>query len=113
MLLTTCGYQVELVFVCGHQDQGNPTILTRDMWLNVEADILAKSKATPFDGPHVYKLLGNPWACYTSTSRVIKQFNNALRTWINRQETVKYWEKCKSLMASQVKDVDWHALGMP
>jgi len=39
MLLTTCGYQDELIFVCGHQDQGHPTVLTRDTWLNVEADI--------------------------------------------------------------------------
>jgi len=38
MLLTTCGYQVQLVFVCGHQDQGYPTVLTWDAWLNVEVD---------------------------------------------------------------------------
>jgi len=32
-LMQSCGYQVELIFVRRHQDNGQPMVLTRDAWL--------------------------------------------------------------------------------
>ncbi len=46
-LMQTCGYKIELAFIQGHQDNGTPAVLTRDVWLNVEADKLAKAKVDP------------------------------------------------------------------
>jgi len=78
-LLLLCGYNVELVFVKGHQDMGKPMILSWDAWLNVKADALAKAKvAIPYTGPVHYKLLGNVWACYTGNQWVVKQFDGML-----------------------------------
>jgi len=55
-LLQSCRYNVDLIFVCGHQDTGTPMVLARDAWLNVEADALAKDKAsTPHAGLECYK----------------------------------------------------------
>jgi len=63
---------VELAFVRGHQDTGVPTVLSRDAWLNVEADALAKTTvATPHIGLVHYKLPGNAWACYAGNQRVL------------------------------------------
>ena len=106
MLLIICGYHIELAFIQGHQDQGHLTVLTRDTWLDVEADTLAKSKATPYDGPKVYKLPGNPWGCYAGNTWIVKQFNTTLCTWINGHKTMMYWEKHKKLTTSQVNDMD-------
>jgi len=66
-LLGSSMYTIKLIFVRGHQDTGYPTDLTRDAWLNVEADSLAKEMVNiPFVSPVFYKLPGNPWACYTA-----------------------------------------------
>jgi len=58
-LINQSEYLVQLMFVHGHQDTGNPTMLSRDVWLNVEADQLAKHKTSlPHIGPLYYKLPG-------------------------------------------------------
>jgi len=65
-LISECAYNINLVFVKGHQDMGYPTALTRDAWLNVKANLLAKNKLSkPYAGPVQYCLPGNPWSCYT------------------------------------------------
>jgi len=65
MLMQSSDYKVDLAFVQGHQDTGQAMALTRDVWLNIEADLLAKNKATtPYTGPLIYKLPGNAWGCY-------------------------------------------------
>jgi len=67
-LLSSCSYQIDLVFVQGHQDKGLPMVLSHDAWLNIEADLLAKQKAaTLFTGHLYYRLLGNPWGCCLGT----------------------------------------------
>jgi len=69
-LISTSMYEIKLVFVRGHQDNGIPTVLTRDAWLNVEADWLAKQKlTTPHTGPAFYSLPGNHWSCYVSSNQ--------------------------------------------
>jgi len=61
---------------------------TRDAWINVEANKLAKTKVDPLQRvPPYYKLLGNPWGCYTGTKQIVTQFDAALQTWINGKET--------------------------
>jgi len=78
-LIQTCGYQIKLAFVQGHQDTGQPMALTRDAWLNVEVNLLAKNKATtPYTGSLIYKLPGNLWGCYMAKKCVMKQFTNTL-----------------------------------
>jgi len=110
-LLSSCGYQVELVFVCGHQDHGHPMTLSRDTWPNVEANLLAKQKASiPHMGPIYYKLPGNPWSCYAENQQIMKQFDMSLWMFINRKYAQTYWAKCKSLHPEQLKLVDWQSL---
>jgi len=112
VLLHSCGYKVDLVFVCGHQDSGLPTVLAHNAWLNIEADALAKvTVSIPFTGPTCYKLPGNAWACYVDNCRIIKQFDSSLRNFINGQELKKYWEKRKVLHPDILSWVDWFAIG--
>jgi len=63
--MQTSNYKIELAFVRWHQDTGQVTALTRDAWLNIEADLMAKTKASnSYSGPLIYKLPGNAWGCY-------------------------------------------------
>jgi len=97
-LLSSCGYKVELMLICGHQDNRHPTVLSRDAWLNVEADVLAKQKVeTPHMGPAYYKLPRNLWGCYIGTQCIVKQFNITLQTFVNGNNTMNYWAKQKNL----------------
>ena len=72
----------------------------------MEADLLAKSKVTPYDGPPMFNLPGNLWGCYVGKTCIVKQFDTSLCTWINGQETKMYWVNCKKLATNQVNDVD-------
>jgi len=93
-MILSCGYNIDLQFVRGHQDQGHPTVLTRDAWLNVEADLLAKQRViTKHIGPLVYSLPGNLWSCYTGNFQVVKQLPQTLRTFINGKGMLHYWEQ--------------------
>jgi len=111
-LLQSCGYKVKLIFVRGHQDTRIPMVLAQDAWLNIEADALAKDKAsTPHVGPECYKLPGNAWVCYADNRHLLKQFDESLRTHINGQELQCYWEKRKAIHPTILSWVDWSAIG--
>jgi len=88
---------------------GIPTALTRDTWLNVEADLLAKAKVVePHQGPFYYTLPGYAWGCYVG---IVNQFNTALRNCLNGQATLQYWEKQKQMSSEQLQNIDWFSLG--
>jgi len=111
-LILESAYNIHLVFVKGHQDTGFPTVLTQDAWLNVEVDLLAKTKlAEPHAGPDRYRLPGNPWSCYTGTTRVVTQLVTTLRNHINGQETLSYWENRRKLAQRELQQVDWPSFG--
>jgi len=79
-LMASCGYKIELMFVQGHQDDGKPTALSREAWLNIKADLITKQKAlTQHMGPICYTLPGNPWWCYVDNQHIVKQFD--LKIW--------------------------------
>jgi len=93
-LISTSPYWITLAFVRGHQDNGNPTVLTHNAWLNVEVDLLAKEIVnTPFFSPTFYKIPGNPWGCYVEQCRIVKQLDLELRRFINGKATLKYWSQ--------------------
>jgi len=107
-MIASCGYHIVLQFVRGHQDNGHPTVLARDAWLNVEADLLAKQRvATNHTGPQLYSLPGNPWSCYIGTRRVVKQLVSTLRTFINGKDALHYWEQRRNYTQAQLQEVDW------
>jgi len=111
-LLHSCGNKVELTFICGHQDSGIPMVLALDTLLNIEADALAKAKAsTSHLGPTCYRLPRNVWACYASNCWIVKQFDDSLWSYINGQESQWYWEKRKVLHPDILSWVDWSAIG--
>jgi len=92
--MQTSHYAIELAFVRGHQDTGQVMALTRDAWLNIEADLMAKTKASnPYTGPLIYKLPGNAWGCYAGGKQVVKQLTSTLQSFVNGIECLEYWEK--------------------
>jgi len=103
---------VHLVFVRGHQDSGTPTVLSRDAWLNIEADTLAKStNSLPHIGPLSYQLPGFPWGCHVGRHRVVKQLAQSIRTHVNGLDTLNYWATKKQRPPKILQTVDWPSLG--
>jgi len=75
------------------------------MWLNVEADWLAKAKVAILHmGPTYYKISGNPWGCYINTQCIVKQFKMSIRNFINGRETMDYWVNHKNLHPEQLQE---------
>jgi len=73
-------------------------VLAQDALLNIEADELAKAKAsTSHLGPACYKLQGNARSCYAGNCHIVKQFDDSLQSYINGQELQWYLEKQKVL----------------
>jgi len=106
-LINMNAYTIQLNFVRGHQDKGIPTILTRDTWLNIEANQLAKQKlASPYTGLSFYYLPGNLWSCYVGKVRMVKQLHQSLRKTINRQDMLQYWEQQKQCSPDLLQTVD-------
>jgi len=107
-LLNSSRYKVELRYVQGHQDNSHLTVLSRDAWLNIEVDLIAKQKAsTPHMGPIHYKLPGNPWGCYADSHQML---DTALWMAINGWETQAYWTQQKNPSLNQLKQVNWLSL---
>jgi len=66
--------KIKFVHVKGHQDKGYPTVLLREAWLNIEADLMAKSRinnATP-KHPNL-PLPFEPWRLLINNEKVVKQ----------------------------------------
>jgi len=111
-LIQICGYHIELVFVRGHQNTGQPMVLTHNAWLNVKVDQLAKQKVIiPHTGLLVYKLPGNKWGWYTETKHIVKQVTATLQMFINGWECQEYWAMHKNLSPKQLMEVYWMPLG--
>ncbi len=107
-LLLDCGFKVILAHVKGHQDQGIPTVLTRDAMLNIEADTLAKDKLTRYaPGPSTYVIPFSYGACYVSGRRVVKNIQATLRQHINGLPASKYWQHRRSLTPAIWAKIDW------
>jgi len=105
-------YTIQLNFVRGHQDKGIPNALTRDAWLNIEVDQLAKQKlASSYTGPSFYYLPGNPWSCYVGKVHMVKQLHQSLQKSINGQDMLKYWEQQKKCSPDLIQMVNWQSFG--
>jgi len=65
--------------VKGHQDSGLMMVLTREAWMNIEMDKVAKSKVST-DGPlqQLYSIPYEGWICYLEGMRVIKNLMETL-----------------------------------
>ncbi len=79
--------------VCGHQDSGITTVLTRTAWMNIKMDTLAKATIGQEIGPQKYQIAGEPWICYIKGHRQVKEVSTALRTHINTITIKEHWEK--------------------
>jgi len=78
----------------------------------MEVDTLAKHKTSLLHtGPLQYKLPGYPWGCYLGKHHRVKQLQQSLQTFINRKDTLKYWEQWKQSSQDQLKEIDWQSLG--
>ncbi len=84
----------KLIHVKGHQDNGSPTVLSREAWLNIEADLMAKSRITSGNPSHPNSLLPfEPWRLLINNTKVVKQHHRAIRSTMNGPAAQQYWRK--------------------
>jgi len=63
----------------GHQDNGLPTVLSREAWLNIEADLAAKERINITQlfgtkGPIPFK----PWGLMINQRKIVKNHKRAI-----------------------------------
>jgi len=110
--LAQVGLTLHWYHVKGHQDGKTPTALTRDAWLNIEADLLAKATVDPTHiSPNQYRLPGEGWICSIKQLRVVKQLADTLRDHINDEPIAKYWKSKFQLSESTWQLIDWDGVG--
>jgi len=98
--------------VKGHQDGHTPTVLSRDAWLNIEADMLAKAAVNPaYHGPETYRLPGEAWTCLINRRRVVKQLTDRLRQQINEVPITKHWKRKYGMTEATWQSINWTGLG--
>jgi len=106
------GLTVQWRHVKGHQDGTTPTVLTRDAWLNIEADLLAKATVNPaISSPVHYCLPGEGWTCGINQNRVVKQLADTLHNHINKVPIKKHWKKKFQMAEDTWQLVDWEGVG--
>jgi len=66
----------------GHQDDGTPTALNRDAWMNVQMDTLVKSriKEQTSKPKKEVKIPGEQWSCYIDGKKLQKTWKNNYAT---------------------------------
>jgi len=85
---------IKFVHVKGHQDKGYPTVLSREAWLNIKADLAAKihiSNDTP-KYPNL-PLPFKPWRLVINNVKVVKHHQQAIRLAMNGPVAHQYWEE--------------------
>jgi len=107
-----CNLSVILQHVKGHQDSKCFGPFTRDTSLNIEADLLAKSKLERYQtGPNTFHIPWSQGACYLGKKWVEKAFTNKIRDFINGQRTQEYWMKRRSMTQGIWQKIDWSLVG--
>jgi len=68
--------------------------LTRQAWMNIEMDELAKQTIDhDADQPTRYCIPEEPWCCYIAGTRVVKNIEEKLRSHINNVIIEEHWDK--------------------
>ena len=85
------GIQIHWNHVKGHQDGKLITVLPRDAWLNVEANLLVKAKVDlEYHRLAQYQLPGE--GCSIGRKCIVKQLSVIPHAHINGLPTKKYWK---------------------
>jgi len=87
--------KIPLKHVKGYQDNGTPTALNRDTWMNIQVDALAKSRIgeQPHNTQTTSKILGKQWSCYIEGEKVVKNMEKQICYHINSKLITNYWRE--------------------
>jgi len=93
-----------------HQDNGTPTALDRDAWMNVQVDTLAKSRIREQQSKiqNMIKIPGKQWSCYIEGRKVVKNMEKQIQDHINSRPIMQYW-RTKGRIIEKYTPVDWEA----
>jgi len=103
--------QVEFQHVKGHQDKGQPTVLQRNMWLNIEVDLRAKASIETEYMAKVTKMLPmEPLVLTISNQQIVKNHKREIQWALNKPPAQQYWKSKLQLASSTLNDLDTEAI---
>jgi len=83
---------IRYAHVKGHQDSGLTTVLSREAWLNIEADIAAKAAIqSEISGDTAVPLPFEPCSLLITNQKIVKQHRRAIRLALNGPTAHQYW----------------------
>jgi len=102
---------IKFIHVKGHQDNGLPTVLSREAWLNIEADLMAKSRIDcTILLPEFHPLPFEPWSLLINNQKVVKHHRRAIRMTMNGPAAQQYWKEKLTLPNSEPTALDTQAM---
>jgi len=108
-LQLTC--KITFLHVKGHQDNGHPTVLLREAWLNIEMDLAAQSQISNSTPEHPNLLLPfEPWRLVINNEKVIKHHQQAKRLAMNGPAAKQYWANKLPEVKHLHKELDLKAM---
>jgi len=91
----------------GYQNDGTPTVLSHEAWLNIEVDLLAKNKTTlTHKTTTSYCLLFEPWSLHVRSKKFVKHHKQELRLAYNRWPAQQYWRTEFPTLDSSLRELD-------
>jgi len=86
---------IKVIHVKGCQDKGYPTVLSREAWLNIEADLVAKSHSISNNTPKYLNLPlpFKPWRLVINNVKGVKHHQWAIRLAMDGPAAQQYWEE--------------------
>ena len=83
---------IRYAHVKGHQDSGLTTVLSREAWLNIEADIAAKATIqSEQSGDTALPLPFEPCSLFITNKKIVKQHRREIRLALNGPTAHQYW----------------------
>jgi len=81
-----------LYHVKGHQDTDVTMVLSREVWMKIEMDAIAKEKVKSYTRQKgLTKILEELWACSINGHKLVKNIDKQLREHMHNAEITEYW----------------------
>jgi len=102
---------VQYSHIKGHQDKGYPTALSQTVWLNIEIDLITKSRIeSQHQVQQGYKLLYKPWHLAIGGLQTAQHPKHALQNALNGPPAQQYWKAKMPSLSHSLIELDTHAM---
>jgi len=110
-LATQSALTINWHHVQGHQDGCLITALAQDVWLNIEANSLAKTTVNlMYQGPNKFHLPREGWVWSIGSKWIVKQMASTVWDHVNGHPAEKYWKTKLKMLLTLWDSIKWQGL---